>query len=595
MDIQKFSEQDRTFVDLLTFQVLRAGLPYVLSSIDAGVIASPSKQVYLGALYRAAERSMEDPSVNPTQYLDAQYYEYDFSRVPKGVKFPPPNGKFHEEMVSRLGITVDELAAVHPTTVPFLFMSAGQEVFLRAIKNSTPEQTRKFLSTIIPATTSLHKGDNKGSIAGALVFLGYEKVIQAVQEKVPDWAQILDHRQRNALFYCRDEEDFHLAVQGGAHADQTDKNGRTAVEWWTLVRSPAVSAQLSSLFTKLGHDTAPTIKDLMANKLFRLGVSEMDNGERMEFEKAMADPTWRWKGNLEGVSHEWTLQEIWRFGELAVINAHSKPINESLVVQFIYTQAPRQYNGDLNIFLQKVRGTLPSEFSKRLTSHCSTDFELALNFLGLVAPFTSDTRNLWGNKCSELYEKVVLQELSRLDIEGQKRLINGMEVLRDTKWAWDDLIILPILGQIFKNIAESKSKRVLDFELWGNYYLSVPMKHPFHTFPRAKNMVALANAKSSPHIHLSQNPLRTKILLKNLVVLGTAHGGKYVYSQDMIGELCEAIDQGCLADMDIPSRWLKNLPENVRIGVTKHLLTRKAQEKSEQLSIQANSPSKPKM
>lgn len=595
MDKGSLSPQELAFHNLLAFSLLRGGASYLYDALTSGALSQLTPKTYLAVLRTMGRRGADkiDDEGNGSIYIDGQYYIYGITLYSSVVELSNrKNGPFHEKVIMDLGITAEDLAQAHPTTIPYLLNNAGQRAISIAVQNSTPAQVRKFLSTIVPGTTSDQKGDNKCSVAGLLVFGSCQDVIKNVQEKVPDWAQTLDHRKRNALFYARTKNDLHVAVSGGADPSQKDKNGFDLSTWWNLARRPDVSAELCSLLSDLGKSGAPTPQDLMVNKLMRLGFNEFDEQDREEFQKALAGKDWKWSGMLEGIRRDWTLSEIWKFGELAVITSRSNPMDSSLLTKMSYLKNRRRNKFSLPRLIQAARDQLPAEFRAKLMTP-KTPFEYALDFLGLVVPEDFDKSvyqdDYYGAQ-DRIYQAYSKKFLSGLDREEQKKLIEGLEILRDAKWAWDPSILSPVLSEIAGSSNPSAS--VVDRKLWCQYYVSLPMKHAFHA--QKLQDVMDAYCQIPPLLRSSaDDPLTAQVRIKTLGGISNAGSYKYTAWQS----IQNLVKDGALRGVEIPARWLKNLESETRIIVAKALLENKAAAKRKDIDAPeaSQSSARPKM
>lgn len=601
MDKESLNPQELAVHNLLAFNLLRGGAPYLYDVFTSGALSQLTPKSYLAVLRTMGRRGADkiDDEGNGNIYLAEQHYIYGIAPYNSTKDLSTRNnGPFHEKMVGDLGITVEDLAQAHPTTIPYLLNSAGQRTISIAVKNSTPAQVKKFLGTIVPGTPSDQRGDNKCSVAGLLVFCSCQDVIKNVQEKVPDWAQTLDHRKRNALFYARTKDAFQAAISGGADPSQKDKNGRDPSTWWNLALPPAVSTELCSLLSGLGKSGVPTPRDLMVNKLMRLGFDKFDEQDREEFQKALADKDWKWSGMLEGIRHDWTLSEIWKFGELAVITSRSNPMDSSLLMEMSYSKDRRHNKSALPKFIQAARNQLPVEFRAKLMTP-QTSFEYALDFLGLVAPEDFDkstyrndyyAKHFTHGAQERVYQDYSKKFLSSLDREEQEKLIEGLEVLRDAKWAWDHNIVNPVLGEIAGSSDPSAS--VVDRKLWCQYYLSLPMKHAFHA-PKLQAVID-TYCQRPPLLRSSvDDPLTAQVRIKTLGGISNADSYQYAAWKS----IRDLVEDGALKGVEVPSRWLKNLEGETRIVVARALLENKAATKRKDIDVPepSQSSSRPKM
>lgn len=585
MEKIQFNDQDAALHDFLVNNIESGKTALALALMETNALAHPSKEVFLSSLYSLAT-AQDDPNApyNPNPYSPFPYGKVDS-------KPPNEDQRFFIEMIKKLRVSVEDLSSTHPTTTSFILKKSGQGALIEALAHSSKSQVKKWLSFVMPGSSTGHRGDNKSSVVGLLIYTKAYDVINAIAEVVPDWGQILDHRNRNALFYCSTREDVDLALLGKADPKQLDKSSRDLSTWWNAARNSEVSSVLISHLSEVGSKGAPTVEDAMVNKFMRLGIECFDDQERQAFDLAAQDPSWRWEGMLKGIKHKWTLEEIWKFGELSVISGDSEPLTPDNRHPFYFVKDPRYKSKELPDFLDGVRGALPEELRKkwygRNANEEKTSLTLALDFLSLVAHrdtspppsslgFLRRSGNLTASQLASIYGKMSRSALRDMDDKTQGRVIEGLSLLRDCKWAFDDRILFPVLEQISGRVA--RENICIDRHAWGQYYLGLPQKAALHHSAFNSQMLSLF---SKPLLLESKadNALTAQIQIKVLGLLPpedkSTHFSNNHHSFRMLDQLVEG---GALEGLSIHSRWLRNLDPHTRSLVGRALLMNKVKQ-----------------
>lgn len=588
MDNIEFTAQENALHDFLVNSIRTDKTDLALSLIDSGGMVQPSKEVFLSSLRTLAEEGQDPANLHSAHpYTPYPYGPIKHDNITEAQRF-------YHEMIKRLGVSVEDLSSTHPTTTSFLLKRSRQGSLIEALANSSEGQVRKWLSCVMPGSSTSYRGDNKSSVVGLLIFTRATHVIDMVANLVPDWGQILDHRKRNALFYCQSIEDVDTALSGKADHNQLDKNSRDISTWWSVALPSSKSSDLISYLSEYGAKGVPTVEDAMVNKLMRLGIEHFDDQERLAFETASQDSSWTWEGSLDGVRRKWNLEEIWRFGELTAISARAKPLDEKLISSFKYNKTPRILKNALPDFLDTARAQIPqdlyAQWYLRIPDPKETPFIAALDFMSTIIPkgakpppaMTSyvSSERYSTDQVEKMYQIAVRNRLSGMDKQSQEKLIEGLDVIRDCRWAWDSLIFSPLLSQIAARTP--REELYIDRELWGQYYLKLPQKASLHSSNFNCYMLSLLSTPLELESKVD-NPLTAQVHIKALGLIAPEKSSRpgYPRNNDSASKILrDLVEKGALEGVSVSSRWLKHLDQETRSVVGRAMLMNKARDTS---------------
>ena len=558
---------DQNYVDFLLAQIKADTLDSVLPLLQAGTIAIPSKEIYLAALEANTRRD-------------------DYVCEPYDIK---SKSGFHAFMVGTLAVSVLDIHATHASLTPYLMKVEGPGVLVAALQNSSPDEVSTWLAANVPVSSAGSTGNQSG-VLGMLVSQEATSVLNKIADLVPRWGEVLDSRGRSVLFYAKSAAAISSAVLAGASPAIKDASGKSLHTWWAANLPPETSSPMVAALQALGMDGAPTMADAMVGKLFHLDIAGMSMEEAAIFDGASRDPTWRWTGILEGASRTWTLEEIWRFGELAFLNDKIEAPKSVNLGRGGYVGSrghSRREPDKIKNYIAVLRSTLPEEVSGAWFS--SVPSPLRSPFLGMLSlatltpsscdPYEKDNSyrsNSSGHlnqlEASSLIKNAVIKLLSSWSPEEHAMLPSGLSELHDCRWAVSHHIFDHVVDLV---VSGSKPMSMIDRAAWGAVMSDAPMKSPWHG---SALLGRVYRALSTEQNDLSAIPPPLARALVKLV--GTMPSGisSEVSRQREKADaaILKMLGTGVLDGQDIPSRWLRGFSPTSRSLLSQKLLSTKA-------------------
>lgn len=558
---------DQNYVDFLLSQIKADTLDSVLPLLEAGTIVLPSKDIYLAALEANTRRD-------------------DYVCEPYSVK---SKSGFHAFMVERLGVSVLDLHAAHASLTPYLLKAEGQGVLVAALKNSSPDEVSTWLAANVPVSSAGSTGNQSG-VLGLFVSQEATSVLNEIATLVPRWGEILDARGRSTLFYAKSDIALRGAVLAGASPAIKDSSGKSLLTWWGANLPTEKSSSMIAALQALGMDGAPSIADAMVAKLFHLDIGGMSQEEMAVFMDAIHDPEWRWTGILEGASRTWTLEEIWRFGELAFLNDKMEAPKSVNLGGGGYVGSrgySRREPDKIKDYITVLRATLPEEVSGAWFS--SVPSPVRSPFLGILslATLTPSSRDTYEKdksyrsnssshlshlEVSSLTKNAVIKLLSSWSPEEHSILPSGLSELHDCRWAISHHIFDHVVDLV---VSGDKTKSSIDRAAWGAVMADAPMKSPWHG---STLLGRVYKAMAAEQNDLSAIPPPLARALVKLV--GTMPSGvsSEVSRQHEKADaaILKMLGTGVLDGQDIPSRWLRGFSPTSRSLLSQKLLSTKA-------------------
>lgn len=555
---------DQTYREFLFHILVNSGLDKTLPLWEGGILGLPSKQAYLWAL---------------SETINQEGFYLPHTRNSSGG---------HAHLINALGVSVLDLHATHPTLTPYLLASEGPKAIEAAVRNSSPEDVSTWLNGNVPVGSP---GTNAGlsGVAGFLVFKYDKDMIQAVAQKDPDWAKVVDGRGRSLLFYVTNTSQIPVLIAGGADASIKDKSGKSLVAWWTSNHKASLSSELISEINRTGAAGAPSLKDAMVTKVFHLSVDMLNEEERQELDQAISNPDWKWTGTLEGTKREWSLAEIWKFGELAFLGDRIQLASPALNSLRGYHSPSylRSEPAKLINLLDKARSHLPENLRQDWFAHTrspkQSPFLALMDFLTYIPspsePYTKQpgysSSSMHSSEVSSQYLGAMRRFLSNWSAEEHTCLASAFPLLNDARWALPQVVSSALLDAIFSPGSEESKGIPIDRSAWGKVLAEVPMKSPLHGSGTLGSIYKiLANDQSSSSAF---PPELVRAIIKIVGTLPDSAPPQVWRSQDGAqSRVRQLVEDGRLDGQEITTRWLRNFSPEVKSLISQRVLAHKA-------------------
>lgn len=555
---------DQNYSEFLHHLVKSNGLDATLPLWQDGVLGLPSKGAYLHAL---------------VDYINQDDFHLPYSRSSKGA---------HEYLIQKLGLSVLDLHAAHPMLTPYLLAAEGPRAIESAVRNSSPEDVATWLNGNVPTGSS---GTNSGlsGVAGFLVFKYDDDLMRAVAQKVPNWATVIDSRGRSTLFYVTHPSRIAALVAAGADASGKDKSGKTLVAWWTSTHPAKLSSELVSEMNRSGATGAPSLQDAIVTKIFHLSLDMLNDDEQEEFARVVSDPDWKWNGTLEGTRREWTLAEIWKFGETAFLAGRIKMASPALnsLVSHYGIDSLRAEPAKLIRLLDGARANLPEKLRKEWfsapRSPLDNPFLALMDFLTYVPgpsePYDKNpnyhSTQMLPSEVASQYRGALRRFLAKWSAQEHTRLPEAFTLLNDARWAVPGLISGTLISAIFSPHSQDGKSIPVDRAAWGRVFAGLPVKSPLHTSGMLRNIYnVLERDKSSPE---DFPPELVRAIVKIVGTLPESASPQLSRDQGAAqSKVKDLVEAGRLDGQEITSRWLRRFKPEVKSLISQRVLAHKA-------------------
>lgn len=560
------------YAKFIFHQATTGGIDLWGSLVNQGVMEWPSKETFLSMLSK----------------LPSSEFFSDYNYAPHKNKT-----QAYAFAIERLGITIAEIHNIDPLLFNYLRKQEDQTAVVNAIKNASPDEVRYWLEQQI-GITSLGSGQGKSGVVGFLVSSGYDAILDEVSKKLPNWGGILDSRGRSPLFYASSEMQLSQIVKAGADPMKNDSSGKKLAQWWATTHSPEVVTRMYSELQRLGIEGSPSMTDSMVTKLFKLGADTFSKEELVEFDKARSDPNWSWNGSLEGVKRSWTLEEIWRFGEVAAMSGKITPATPMMKQLFNYSSLDGSRN-EINKFatmLSTIRSQLPldlrdSWFESGAAKE-KNPFTRMLVFLSMAPDMETLKKNekissifkgslnssyLAKQHVGSIYEFWAERELSLLSREERLKIVQAIPEFNNARWIFSGPMSNVIGVMMFGNPGNKETVLYSMSDDLCRLVQEAPQKSSLFSpqvMDCAYEVLRLrANAGNINTINSTQ----FCAMIKYFSMTSDNASSKCLANKKRLMEVASLM----LGDMDlngqpISPRWLKGLDEKLRSAISLHLL-----------------------